>query len=136
MILDDINYDLYFHKRNKKIELTRFETTILLCLIKNRDRRIRLEEFVEYIYGENSFTNVYKDSFQSTIYRLNQKMYPYAKIVAKPRMGYSLKESEYYFEKWKNNFFDTHEDEKELIKLYKKKENLEKNIKILEKRVT
>lgn len=134
MILDDINYDLYFH--NEKIELTRFEATILLCLIKNRDRRIKLEEFINYIYGENSFTNVYKDSFQSTIYRLNQKMYPYAKIVAKPRMGYYLKESKYYFDKWKNVFFDTHKEEKELIKLYKKREILEKSIKTLEKSLT
>lgn len=127
MILDDYNSKLYLN--NKVIDLKEHERDLLSYFIKNKKRNIFFNEIIrKFFYSE---TLVY-----TTIRALNKKMYPYAKIEARYKLGYILKIAEINgFANWKRNFLKEHKNTYSLLKLYDKKEKIEKDIKTLEKNI-
>lgn len=78
---------------------------------------------------------------QGILFRLNEKLYPFAKITAKNKIGYRIR---LYVtpkqEQWKNKFLNEHKQTllllnkyKELEKKKKEVQEIENNIKTIEK---
>ena len=134
MILDDFNSNLYFN--NKIIHLTKLENRLMDFLIKNYNKKTNLNNIISYIFCVNENYKYYLQSTRNIIHRMNLKLKPYAKIDVIYAKGYYLKiEPSLKFLRWKEKFFKTHKREALLLKLYKKKEKIEKIIKRLEKNI-
>lgn len=144
MILDDNKGILYISEAKKMVKLTELENRTLYFLIKNKDKKVKLSSIMAYVYEIDEDSDYYIGNMSNLIHRLNFKIKPYTKIVAKSKVGYYLKVRpliDFIF--WKQHFFEVHQDEKMLLDLYKKKtreenklKNLEKTIKTLEKKIS
>lgn len=104
MILDEKNRILYFDKRNKEIDLTSSETKIVSFFIKNKNKRIKISEIFQFLYPQSKYSRKEFNMIKQYIYRINTKIYPYAKITAKWKTGYSLEEDLTHFYAWKEEF--------------------------------
>lgn len=130
MVLDEKNRQFYLD--DKIIKLTYLENQILSILINNKD----IYKYVPF----NMFNSTNIHALRTTIYRLNEKIKPYLKIVSKNKFGYKIIICNYKLD-WKRNFLvknnyyeliniykEIQETEAKLTKLKNKLKTIEKNI--------